>query len=508
MLAAILLGAYTFRQEIMGEDMPIATLRMPMADIDNPRDADPAHILFNSTWGHLENLASPLVEWSTDGQIQSGAAQSFEWHGHELQLHIRDDYRTIDGLRITADDAAFSLKRLIVLAKNTHGFIADFLCGDKDLKSVSDDCQGIKVTGNTLILIPTRGKEFLIRMLAAMDFVVLLRSQVDPDTLAIKSFRNTSGPYRLEEDQSGNLSYVANKSHWHYSERMPQKADLIEYSPKMVVRNPANRPVFQLFLDNQVDILTNVASDRPDLYHEAAKSVAGSAIVPTLDIGRVIAVYTPRGIKELSSNQRIAIGKAIREAVNAVIVNETGFNKTVEQFFATFGEGSLTESQLHELRTRFAEVDAAHDGFGIRISLPGSMQHACESIKARMPNTDCRLDMVDYIEGKTDAQPHVYITSTDTGWTEDLGLLSYNINMKQFFPADSEQGQNWLRDYVDIEDKSVRLQRLRALHLQALMDPWIVPIASHEYLTVVRSPWEYKGPKLFASGAIWHLRHP
>jgi len=35
-----------------------------------------------------------------------------------------------------------------------------------------------------------------------------------------------------------------------------------------------------------------------------------------------------------------------------------------------------------------------------------------------------------------------------------------------------------------------------------------VPIASQEYFTLVRSPWQYTGPKLFNSGALWHLRQP
>ena len=506
--AGFLLASYTFRDEFMGEHVSISTLLMPMAENDNPRDADPAHILFNTTWGHLENLASPLVEWSPEGQIRSGAAQSFEWHGDELHLHMRDNYRTVDGVEITADDAAFSLKRLIVLAKNTHGFIADFLCGDKDLKSVSDDCQGIKVKGNTLILVPLRGKDFLLRMLAAMDFVVLLRSQVDPETLAIISFRNTSGPYRLEEDQSGDLSYVANKSHWHYSARMPQKADLVRYNPKAAPRSPSNRPVFELLADGKTDIVINFSSDRPDLYLEASRSVPGVSLVPTLDIGRLIAVFTPRGISELSRQQRIAIGKAIRAAVIDVIVKDDGVNKPVEQFFASFGDGSLTSAQLNEVRLTFDAVEADQLGDGIRIALPGSMTHLFSQFKSKIPHADCRMDTIDYIDGVADGEPHVYIISTDTGWTEDLGLLSYAINMKYFFPSDQTNGQNWLREYVDIEDKETRLESLRLLHLKALTDPWVVPIASQEYFTLVRSPWTYHGPKLFNSGALWHLRHP
>ena len=507
-IACIFSVGYVLKNHISKVDMSTKPLRVLMADDENPKDADPARILFNVSWGHLENLASPLVEWSSDGQIRSGAAKTFEWHRNELHLHMREDYRTVDGYSLTADDAAFSLKRLIVLARNTHGFIADFLCGDKELKSISDECPGIRVNGNTLILQTAKGKDFLLKMLAAMDFVVLLKKQVDPVTLSIKSYRNTTGPYRLEEDDAGRISYVANRSHWHYSEKMPQVAQLIPYDPRLKVRDPHSRPVFQLFSDDQADILLNFSSDRSDLYVEAAKSVPDASLVPTLDIARVIAVFTPRGVKDLSSQQRIAIGKSIREAVNSVIVNGNGGNKPIDQFFASFGDGALTDLQLKKLRNNFESTAPDNVGSGIRISLPGSMPHALKAIQSRIPEADCRLDMVDYIEGKSDGEPHVYVITTDTGWTEDLGLLSYTINMKQFFPLDSRAGQIWLNEYVDIEDKASRLERLRELHLRALSEPWIVPIASQEYFTLVRSPWQYTGPKLFNSGALWHLRQP
>jgi hypothetical protein len=80
--------------------------------------------------------------------------------------------------------------------------------------------------------------------------------------------------------------------------------------------------------------------------------------------------------------------------------------------------------------------------------------------------------------------------------------------MREFFPTDLAKGQKWLSDYIEIESKDERLQRLRDLHFESLVEPWIIPIASQEYFTVVRKPWTYVGPKLFASGALWHLRHP
>jgi len=488
--------------------MPVATLRMPMAISDDPRESDPAQILFNTTWGHLENLASPLVEWSVDGQIRAGAAKTFTWIGDELHLDMRDDYRSADGMPITAGDAAFSLKRLIMLARNTHGFIADFLCGDVELKSIDDECKGIRVSGNTLILKPLRGKDFLLRMLTAMDFVVLLKSQIDPVSLKIKSFRNTTGPYRIEENSEGHLTYVANKGHWHHSDKMPLEIDLIPYDPKQSVRDENNRPVFEIFTDDKTDIVINFSSDRPDLYSDASTLVPSASLVPTLDIGRLIAVFTPRGLKELSATRRIAIGKAIRDAARSVIVTGNKINTPVEQFFASYGDGSLSAEQLSQLRGIFAAVSPDTTGAGVRIALPKSMAHVAEKFKASLPEADCRVDAIDYVFGEADGEPHVYLISTDTGWTEDLGLLSYSVNMKVFYPSDQAAGQKWVRDYVEITDKEERLARLRDLHFKALSDPWVVPIASQAYYTLVRSPWQYHGPKLFNSGALWHLRRP
>jgi len=76
-IACIFSVGYVLKNHISKVDMSTKPLRVLMADDENPKDADPARILFNVSWGHLENLASPLVEWSSDGQIRSGAAKTF-----------------------------------------------------------------------------------------------------------------------------------------------------------------------------------------------------------------------------------------------------------------------------------------------------------------------------------------------------------------------------------------------------------------------------------------------
>ncbi len=493
------------------EKMPTLKVSAPLGY--GPEGADPAQIQFNDTWGFLENLASPLVQYGADGQLVAGVAESFEWHGDELHLKIRSDYRTIDGLAVTAEDAAFSLKRIIVQARNTHGFIADFLCGDRKLTKVTDECPGISTSGDTLILKPVRGKAFLVRMLTAMDFVVLLQSQVDPNTLAIKSFRNTTGPYYLDGDPAaGTQRYVANPHHWNYSTTMPQEIRLIRYdSSKPKGKDSIVGNICEMFVDGTTDVLTNVSSDRADLYPVAAKMVKDKVtLTPTMDIGRVIAVFTPRGLKELSTARRIALAKTLRAVATDVLVKGDGINTPEEQFFAVYGEGALTSEQLSKLHSKFDAQAAEVDGAGLSIALPSSMGKIEGALKSRLPSAKVSMNMVDYVEGRIPAgqEPHVYIIQTDTGWTEDLGLLAYSVAMKQFFPADQAEGQAWLNHYVEVEDKETRLGLLRDLHLRVLSEPWIVPLVGQPYFTLVRAPWVYKGPTLFASGALWRLHHP
>ena len=252
-VALLALGVVVAMGKLEHQTGTLAPFRVSAPLAYGPEGADPAHIQFNDTWGFLENLASPLIQWSVDGQLSSGLAESFEWQGDELHLKIRSDFRTVDGLTVTAEDAAFSLKRVIILARNTHGFIADFLCGDHKLTKLTDDCPGIKTSDDVLILKPLRGKAFLVKMLTAMDFVILLRSEVDPDTLAIKSFRNTTGPYYLDGDPKvGTQRYVANKGHWLWSAAMPQEVEIVRYDS--AVQKPKDSSfglMFEMFVEKK-----------------------------------------------------------------------------------------------------------------------------------------------------------------------------------------------------------------------------------------------------------------
>ena len=59
---------------------------------------------------------------------------------------------TPSGHLVSATDAATSLKRNIALGKGGHGDLRRFLCPDHRLRELTDECPGIEVDGDHLIL--------------------------------------------------------------------------------------------------------------------------------------------------------------------------------------------------------------------------------------------------------------------------------------------------------------------------------------------------------------------
>lgn len=146
-----------------------------------------------------------------DAEIIGGVAEEFNWVGNDLHLKIRHDLKTASGIPITSEDVVLSLKRLIILSGNTHGNFKDLVCPGAELKSLTENCAGISSKSNVVILKAGTKKSFLLPMLTAIDFAIIPKGSIDPKTLAIVNYKETSGPYFVEQDsEQGRLVLKAN----------------------------------------------------------------------------------------------------------------------------------------------------------------------------------------------------------------------------------------------------------------------------------------------------------
>ena len=97
------------------------------------------------------------------------------------------------------------------------------------------------------------------------------------------------------------------------------------------------------------------------------------------------------------------------------------------------------------------------------------------------------------------------LVGPDTGFLEDIGLISYSMNAG-YFGLNADERKLWLKKYMDLQDKSHRLELLRALHEKALSEPIIVPLLSAPYAALARKPWKIGLSQLYANNQLWLIQ--
>lgn len=470
---------------------------------------DPAAITLAPQYILLETMYSPLVEMDNNGRVVEGIARKFEWVGDEAHFTLRDDLKTADNISITADDAALSLKRLLIISGNTHGNLKDLLCAHQELTKLSDACDGIEVRGNTLTLKPGKKKTFLFDMLTAIDFAVIPKDSIDHESLKIIDYRNTSGPYfLLKDDGEGKMVLKANPMHYHFSQvpekRIAQEITLVPSDPK----NPLSS--LEMIKSNKVDVITTIDATRSeDILAFVKGKESEYQLHQTQNIRTTLLAFTQKGLQKFSPARRIEIGKRVRAAFNAYARTVEGYAPT-EQFFPEFGDGGLTKAQVEDLRKVFSSSsDESFDGTGLRVHLVrvgrkplfekilSSVLPGIEVIEGRNPN------FVDY-SANPDEMPEMFISAPDTGFSEDIGLISYSLNAG-YSPLDKDGRKAFLADYAEESDKAKRLTKLRTLQFRTLTEPVVIPLATSAYVAIAKSKWNLNLSKYCANNPLWQI---
>lgn len=464
---------------------------------------DPLRIHLAPEYIFLENIYSTLVEISPKGELVPAVAERFEWINDTAVFTIRKDLKTIDGISITANDAAFSLKRMLVSEPVAYSHIREMLCGGKAIKSIHDDCSGIEVKHNSLILKPQSKKAFLFPMLASIDFAVIPEHSVDPVSLAIRDYRNTSGVYYVDEDLGkGNIKLKVNKNHYHYSKNIAQNIVIVptnEKDPQASVR---------AFKNGEVDFLTTVDAARPEDVIAFARHNHDVNLHMTLNIRTMTVSFTERGLAEITPDERRTIGNAIRRAFLKHVKDKhiEGY-ESANQYFSVFGEAGLSAKDVAKIQKLFAGSANVKVPSGLKMQLVrvGEKQLWQDIVSPVLPGISidkgANLPAFSHYANQEEI-PHFVITGPDTGWMEDIGLITYTIKAG-YFGMSRGDGKKWLERYAKIKDKKNRLNMLREAHYQALHDGILIPFAVAPYVAVSRKTWNMSLSAFFANNQFW-----
>ena len=465
---------------------------------------EPTKIRFAHQYVLLENIYSPLIDLGdTNSEPFAAVARMFYWRDNEFHLVIREDLKTIDGYLISVDDVEASLKRLMILSENTHGDFKNLICPETELKSIQDDCPRMVKKGNTLILRPKLKQDYLVPMLSSIDFAIISKTSFDPVSLKITDYRNTTGPYYVEEDRGqGHIILKSNPAHFRFEKEMPQEVHLIP------TKGMKREEVIGLFNRGKIDHITTIDSLEVSDFKKVDSSK--NNFHETIHIQTTVAYITEKGKKRIPLKRRLSFAKALQKSFGDYCAKQEGCRPTREFFFPlTVGDFSRKEETALKNLMDSAEIETSGEGIhlGILLSNPVGLESHVETAKVNMPKL--KVEKAKGESSFTDPQdsnmPDYIMVFTDSGFLENIGLISYSMN-EGILGLSKKEGKAWLREYMDIEDKLERIKKIRAMHLQSLTQGWMIPLYRTPYVAMARRPWKMHLPELFANNPFWKIR--
>lgn len=457
---------------------------------------DPHRIHTAAEANIFRNIYSRLIALSNDGQLQPDLAESFYWDeaaGHYV-ITMRDGVKTVSGEDITAEDAYLSFMRIIIQEKNTHGNLNSFLCPNVEVSSVEDGCAGMSYKGNVLYLKPSdlSKKTFLIPLLASIDFSIIPKSSIDfssPD-LDVTSYSETTGPYYMtitaEPDQE--VRFIANPNHFRFSENMLKEVTLVPLGDEEPTA---------LLESGQVDILPSTIGTK--MTDVKGLSETEYSVFRTKNVRLALLMYTERGRKEFTKEQRLSMGLSIKEHILEGLNPANG--EETSEFFPMFSEGMLANDQKRALAKLLGKARENRSSDVVRVAVSRAIYKKAKIDLKPLSNVELHQTTKPPWLMPVEEQPHALLGHIDASFYESLSLLHYNFSVGTF--GTYEEGVKWLDRYTAIEEKGERLKLLRELHFQMLSDGYFVPLYGSPYVTVARKPFHLEFPEFFAGTPLW-----
>lgn len=461
---------------------------------------DPAFITSIYHCTILRSLYGRLVRYNQDGLIVPDLAENFYWKDNNLFFEFGKKVLSFDGNMITAEDAAASLKRSIIFKRTGHGDLRNFLCPGKELHHIDDECEGIEVVDQKLILKPKKLHygPTLLTALENVDYSIIPKKTLNK-SLKIVDYKNTSGPYFVGTDSdNGELKLQANTKHYLYSDKMPQEINLVP-----IVEN---NNIWDMYLSGKIDFISTGMLTLGTSANSVLSDKIDNSVHESIPISVQMLIFSSEAIKIFTAEQRVFVGNIILEVVkNKLKLYDA---QPTESFFTQNSNGGLSVYQELELKNRRSSHQRPTFERPIEI---GVSETRVEFLRGSLLDYKKEIKIValkkSSIELKINERPHGIIFSNDSSWLEDLGLISYNLNQEIFKTTDMNKDQ-WIENYLNKEDKADRNKMLQDLHYENLINAYIYPLLISPYFAVIKKPWVFNMSTLYAGTELWNIRTP
>lgn len=460
-------------------------------------ELDPSNVSTLSEAVLLRNLYSSLFEYDDSGGIVTGLAGTYVWVGQSLKIEFSEKAVTSDGLPITAEDAALSLKRLMVLNKNRHGDLKDILCPGIKLNELSDSCPGLSVVGKSLVLTPASStlSQQLIPLLATVDYRILPARVIGNSPLyPITRFDITSGPYSLSGPNSPDcLRLRANPFHYSYTESMPQQVELLNISRTEAVER---------FIEGTIDAIPTSTPVLESDLTSIEESVPDLSVAKTLNLKIKMIYFGKSALRDFSPEERFSFSAKLKTELDKVVIP---FESPTIEFFQDLASGYLTAEQrvqIEELRK--PKVTAQKPKRKLVIGTTPSGLKRWEPFSIDNPQFETKVFNEWPTSLPPDKRPDAYFGVNDVAFNRSASVIAYNLS-NGAFGVYGEDAKRWMTNYTQMEPAEA-VAALNQIHYNALANCIIYPLASAPYTLFTRNSWIAKLNPFFSATELWMIR--
>ncbi len=455
---------------------------------------DPTNVVDSQQSNLLRSLYSTLLYFDTSGRIRTGAAEKFEVHENTIRFFMRNDLKTSSEDFITAKDVYLSFKRLLVLNKNTHGKLTDFIKCDLPPTTITSKCDGIRFTNNIFEIELKEAKyiPYFLPVLTNPDFSILPEKAVDyAGDLKIKDYRNTSGAYYVDTIDHNKTVFRVNRGHYLIDVRNPETIEFVTVE------------------DNRNERFKNGEFDVIPTYHaiylrdiELLGDLSQYNVHQTMPIKLFKVGFTPKGRANLSREERLSIGAQLKKSFYKNFPDHKDF-KPSDDYFTVVGEGSLTTEQKSKIEENFSKFENSLNR-EIAADISVTWPEKAKSIVEKIPHVKF-IELIRRNGTIVNPAPDAYVIDIDAGGFDNISLLSYLQSLGELGMTESEFS-SWLSDYFDTTDTRVRLDKFRDLHFNMLYNAHVIPIGVQPYYAIARKPWKIEAYKMFAGSPFWTIK--
>lgn len=465
----------------------IAHIKIAYSYFENINELDPVNINDIYQANLIENLYDRMFEYDNDGNLICNLCSSYNVKNDLLRFNIRTDLKTVDNYLVKATDVADSLKRLVKTRSNTHGELKYFI-ENEDSIYTEDESLVIKLKKPEYF-------QFIVPILTSMDYSIILTKTISKEN-KITDFKNTTGPYYVESQNDQNVVLVANPNHFKFSEKMPQRIEIIRTQ---------NQDAIEKFENNEIDIVDVTMFPRSSRYRKLFKDKKiDFKSFQTLPMNLLYLGISPRARQHFSKDELFYACKIIREEYIKFDTFGYGYVDAY-QFFLGSGNGQLDEKELSSLVfERNKEINYKK----LETIKFGVLERSFDKVKKAFE----KQAVIEVVSYKSDPaflapnkQPDLFIQTTDSSFIEDINVISYNLNSGNF-GLDKAASEEWMQDYLRKSSKRERIEMIKSLQNRMLNQPALCPLVVSPYWAVYKKEYELNFPTQFPGSHWWKIR--